>query len=234
MKKLFSLLLALCLILALAACNPANPADDPAAKSEGVMTYEEYLAAPLDSKVTVECYVQGHQSWWSDKITVYAQDPHGAYFLYELACSEADAAKLVPGTKIKVTGDKAVYSGEVEIMNGTFEFCEGTWIAETKDLTSLIGTADLEKHMNQKAAFKGLTVDSIEYRNGEPGDDIYLTLSKDGKPVNFCVEVYLTGTESDVYTTVGTLKVGDKVDVEAFVYWYEGPNPHITSISVAG
>ena len=232
MKKLFALLLAVCLVAVFAACGN-NPKFDPAAKSEGVMTHAEFLAADLDAKVTVECYVQGHQSWWSDKITVYAQDPDGGYFLYELACSEADAQKLVPGTKIKVTGDKAVYSGEVEIMNATFEFCEGTWVAETKDLTSLIGSADLEKHMNEKAAFKGLTVESISYKNDEPGDDIYLTLSKDGTNMDFCVEVYLTGTDSDVYKTVGTLKAGDKVDVEAFVYWYEGPNPHITAITPA-
>ena len=50
---------------------------------------------------------------------------------------------------------------------------------------------------------------------------------------DFCVEVYLTGTDSDVYTTVGELAEGDVVDVEGFVYWYEGANPHITAISVA-
>jgi hypothetical protein len=41
--------------------------------------------------------VQATQSWWDNKITVYAQDQDGAYFLYEMACSEEDAAKLVPG-----------------------------------------------------------------------------------------------------------------------------------------
>ena len=73
-------------------------------------------------------------------------------------------------------------------------------------------------------------MEAIAYKNDEPGDDIYLTLSKDGTSYNFCVEVYLTGTDSDVYTTVGTLNVGDTVDVECFLYWYEGMNPHITSI----
>ncbi len=47
------------------------------------------------------------------------------------------------------------------------------------------------------------------------------------------MEVYLTGTESDVYTTVGTLNVGDVVNVEGFLYWYEGVNTHITAISLA-
>ena len=28
------------------------------------------------------------------------------------------------------------------------------------------------------------------------------------------------------------LKVGDTVDLEGFLYWYEGVNPHITSVTV--
>ena len=34
------------------------------AKAGAVMSYEEYVAAELDSQVTVECYVQNTQSWW--------------------------------------------------------------------------------------------------------------------------------------------------------------------------
>ena len=77
-----------------------------------------------------------------------------------------------------------------------------------------------------------MTVEGISYKNDEPGDDIYLTLGYNGASYDFCVEVYLTGVESDVYTTVATLEEGDKVDVEGFLYWYEGVNPHITAITV--
>ena len=52
------------------------------------MTHEEYMAADMDSAVCVETYVQAHQSWWDGKITVYAQSEDGAYFLYNIACSE--------------------------------------------------------------------------------------------------------------------------------------------------
>ncbi len=228
MKKILSLVLVAVLALSLVACGKA---DDPAAKSEGVMTYAEYAAAAVDSEVVVECYVQGHQSWRDNKITVYAQDPDGAYFLYELACSEADAEKLVPGTKIKVTGYKGEWAGEVEIMDATFEFGEGTWVAEPMDATALLGTDDLIQHQNKLASFQGLTVENIAYKNDEPGDDIYVTLGLNGASYEFCVEVYLTGTDSEVYKTVGELAVGDTVDVEGFLYWYEGVNPHITSIT---
>ena len=116
-------------------------------------------------------------------------------------------------------------------MDGTFEVLEGNWVAKATDLTAKIADEEaLLKNQNKLVSFKALTVKAIEYKNGEPGDDIYLTLSKDGKDYNFCVERYLTDPESAVYTTVGTLVAGDVVDVEGFLYWYEGMNPHVTSI----
>ena len=237
------------LVLSLAACGaaetqepetqPTEPATEATEPTENtteptdevtVMTYEEFMAAELESKVTVETYVQAHQSWWDNKITVYAQSEDGAYFIYELACTEEDAAKLVPGTKIRVTGDKAEWGGEVEIMNATFEFVEGeAFEAEAIDATAMT-TEELQANMNKLATFKGLTVEKIEYKNGEPGDDIYVTVSKDGNSYDFCVERYLTGPETEVYQTVGTLAAGDTVDVTGFIYWYEGVNTHITGI----
>ena len=259
MKKLIAMLLALSMVLAFTACAKTETAPETtaapvettaAAETEApveteaateteaaaaVMTHEEYMAAELDSAVTIETYVQATQSWWDNKITVYCQSPDGAYFLYELACTEEDAAKLVPGTKILVNGFKGEWAGEVEVMDGTFEFVEDgdTFIAEALDVTELLGTDELIAHQNELVAFNGLTVESIEYKNGEPGDDIYVTLNYNGASYSFCVEVYLTGTDSDVYTTVGTLNVGDVVNVEGFLYWYEGVNTHITAISVA-
>ena len=232
MKKFIALLMAVMMVLALGACGNEKAGDDINAKSEGVMTYAEYDAAAMDAEVVIEAYVQATQSWWDNKITVYAQDGDGAYFLYELACAEADAAKLVPGTKIKVKGYKGEWAGEVEIMDGTFEFAGDTkYVAEPVDATAWLGTDELIKHQNQLAVFKGMTVEAIEYKNGEPGDDIYVTVSKDGNKYDFCVERYLTGPETEVYQAVGALAVGDKVDVTGFIYWYEGVNTHITGIS---
>ena len=111
------------------------------ATAEGVMSYADYAAAAIDDEVVIECYVQAHQSWWNDKVTVYAADQDGAYFLYEMACSQEDAAKLVPGAKIKVTGYKGEWAGEVEVMDATFEFVEGeAFVAEAKDLTAVLAT----------------------------------------------------------------------------------------------
>ncbi len=228
MKKFLALALVLVMALSIAACKGEA---DIHAKSEGVMTWAEYDAAAMDAEVVIEAFVQGHQSWWDNKLTVYAQDKDGAYFIYEMACTEEEANKLVPGTKIRVKGYKGAWAGEVEIMDGTLEILEGSWIAEPLDVTSLLGTEELIKHQNKVVSFKGMTVEAIEFKNGAPGDDIYVTVSKDGQSYSFCVEIYLTGEDTDVYKTVSGLQAGDVVDIEGFLYWYEGVNTHITAVS---
>ena len=214
-------------------------------KSEGVMTYEEYAAAALDTEVTVETYVQAKQSWWEDKATVYTQDKDGAYFLYEMACSEEDYAKLVPGTKIRVNGYKAEWAGEVEIIEATFEILEGSYIAEAEDMTAMLASEELVNHQNKFVAFKGMTVEASKDADGndvaflynwdgsgEDGNDLYFNVSLDGQTYTFTVESYLCDNTTDVYAAVKNLQIGDVVDMEGFLYWYEGVNPHITSLTV--
>jgi len=203
-------------------------------KSAGAVTYDTYMyGTAVDTEVTIEAYVQAHQSWYNNKITVYAADRDGGYFIYDMACSEADAAKLTPGTKIRVTGYKAIWHNEVELVDATFEFIEneGTFVAPAKDLTAFLEMVEIIQFQNQLGLFKGLTIKSIEYKNGTPGDDIYVTFTKDGTDYSFCVERYLTDPETEVYKAFETLAVGDVVDVEGFLYWYETINTHITKIT---
>ena len=234
MKKLTALLLALTLAFCFAGCGSANDTD---VKSEGVMTYDEYIAAELDAEVVIEAYV---------KATIYAQDKDGAYFIYDMPCSEEDYNKLTTGTKIKVTGYKAEWSGEIEIVDATFEIGEGNYVAKAKDVTSLLGTDELIQHQNEFVAFKGMTVEAAGqdengndvaflYKwngSGQDGDDLYFNVSLNGQTYSFTVESYLCDNTTDVYQAVKNLKVGDVIDMEGFLYWYEGPNPHITSVTV--
>lgn len=272
MKKLLSLLVAFGMVAALTAC--AGGADSTASDSTAsdstaseatetpaeetaetavagtVLTHEEYMAADVDTLVTIETYVQAKQSWWEDKATVYAQSEDGAYFLYDMACSEEDYEKLTPGTCIRVTGYKAEWSGEVEIMEGTFEFVEGadTFVAEPLDVTDLLGADELIDHQNELVSFKGLTVEPStvegsdeEYAflynwdgSGTDGDDLYFNASYNGETYTFTIESYLCDNTTDVYNAVKALEVGQTIDMEGFLYWYEGVNPHITSVTVAG
>ena len=257
MKKIIAIVLVLSVVFAFAACKGSSdpttteapesteaPVED--VKGEGVMTYAEFIAAELDSEVVIETYVQAKQGWWEDKATIYTQDKDGAYFLYNMPCSEADYALLVPGTKIKVTGYKSEWSGEVEIIDATYEIEEGSYIAEATDVTDLLGKDELADQMNKFVAFKGMTVESSTDADGneaaflyswdgsgEDGSDLYFKVSKDGESYTFTVESYLCGPGTDVYEAVKALTVGDVIDMEGFLYWYNGANPHITSVAAS-
>ena len=177
MKKLLAMVLTVSMTAAMVGCGQAAETTETAAESTAaetvestaaeetatesteestaaeeaageVLSYADYVAADLDSEVTIESYVQAKQSWWEDKATVYTQDKDGAYFLYDMACSEEDYEKLVPGVKIRVTGYKSEWSGEVELMDATFEFVEGAdeYIAPAVDVTDLLGTDELIDH----------------------------------------------------------------------------------------
>lgn len=242
-KSLLVVVLAAAMVM-LAACGKSDA--KAVEKSEGVMTYDEYMAAAVDTEVTVETYVQGVNSWWDGKITVYSADQDGAYFLYDMACAEEDAAKLVPGTKLKVTGFKSEWSGEVEIIDGTFEIEDtDTYVADVKDVTEFFGKDELASYMNQKFSVKGAVVEaSVDadgneadwlYNwdgSGEEGSDVYFNVNINGATYSFLVRSYLTGPDTDVYKAAKELKVGDTIDCEGFLYWYNGANPHITSITV--
>lgn len=236
MKKIVAVVLTLALSLTLAACGGDK-------KSEGVMTHAEYMAAAVDTEVVVEAYVQGHQSWWKDTVNVYAQDKDGGYYFYNLKCSEADAAKLVPGTKIKVTGYKAAWSGEIEVSDASFEFGNGKYVAKALDVTKMLGTAELESHMNEFVAFKGMKVEAQADGSAflynwdgsgshDSNSDLYFSVSYNGQTYSFTVESYLCDNTTDVYKAVENLKVGDVLDMEGFLYWYNGANPHITKVVV--
>lgn len=220
------------------------------AASGDVMSYEEYMAADMESPVTIQAYVQAKQAWYAEQetATVYLQDQDGGYFAYDMACSEEDYGKLTEGTCIQVTGYKSEWSGEVEIIDGSFTFVDDadSFVAEPVDVTEMLGTDELETYQNQKVSFTGLTVEASTDANGNEaaflynydgsgsdGDDLYFNVSYNGQTYTFTVESYLCDNTTEVYKAVTNLQVGQTIDAEGFLYWYEGANPHITSVTVA-
>ena len=220
--------------------------------ADGVMSHDEYVAADLDSEVTVETYVQAKQGWWEKDgvggvATFYTQAQDGAYFLYDMPCSKEDYDKMTPGKKIKVTGYKAAWEGEVEIIDAKYEIIDDEeFIAAPLDVTALLGNDSIIDHQNEFVSFKGMTVEAktdasgneaaflYSYDgSGEDGSDLYFDVSLNGAKYTFTVESYLTGAGTDVYEAVKALKVGDVIDMEGFLYWYNGANPHITSVTKA-
>ena len=214
------------------------------AESAPVMSYDEYMAAEVDDAVTIQAYVQAKQSYYAEQgtATVYLQDQDGGYFAYDMACTQEDYDAMVEGTE---------WSGEIEIMDGQLDeiIADDTFVAEAFDATSLLGTEELEEHQNEKVSFTGLTVAPSKDANGNEtaflynydgsgtqGDDVYfnVTVGDSEEVYSFLVESYLCDSSTEVYKAVEALEVGQTIDCEGFLYWYEGANPHITSLTVTG
>ena len=216
-----------------------------------VMSYDEYMAAATDEAVAIEAYVQAKQSYYAEQgtATVYLQDQDGGYFAYDMACTQEDYDAMTEGTKIQVSGYKAEWSGEIEIMDGKLDeiLTDDTYVAEPVDMTELLGTDELEAHQNEKVSFTGLTVEpstdaegnevAFLYNydgSGTDGDDLYFNVGYNGATYSFVIESYLCDNTTEVYNAVKNLEVGQTIDCEGFLYWYEGANPHITSVTVTG
>lgn len=247
MKKI----LALVLMLALSVCAFSSTAEEPAP-----MTREQFDQAEIEDEVCVEAYVQASQSWWEGTMTLYLQNQEGGYYAYKVQMEEDEAAKLVPGTKVRITGYKVRWpevDGEVEIYDARFEILDDEpWLAEAADVTMLMGTDALMDHMNEKIAVKGAEVaasypkdatgqedKSTAYpflytKDGgrEANSDLTFNVKVNGQEFTFYVESDLCGSETEVYKAVEALQIGDVIECEGFLYWYYGANPHITSVTV--
>lgn len=227
--------------------TPNTGMADPAAKSKDVMTYEEYVDAPLDAAVTLEAYVQGKQAWHDDKASLYASDSAGAYFIYKAALSEDLYNEMTEGTKIKVTGHKTEWSGEVGVAEGAkIEVIKNAalWIEPALNITDDLGNEEkLIQYQNIRIQLTGMTAEPAQTGSdavcwysrdgsGEEGDDLFFYASKDGTTIPFTVVSSLCGKDTDVYKAVQKLKAGEQIDLEGFLYWNNGPNPHVTRISI--
>ena len=117
---------------------------------------------------------------------------------------------------------------------------QNDYIAEANALRQEID--EISEHMNQLFSLKGATVldkgDGAAFffnwdNSGEDGNcDLYFDVEVNGETYTFVVRRYLTAPGGEVYEAVKNLQVGDTVEITGFLYWYEGPQPHITSITV--
>lgn len=230
-------------VTTLTACDNGNQTEE-----DKVMTYSEFMAAEVGDDVLIEGFVAAKQSWWDNKATIYLVDEVGTgYFVYNASCTEEEYNTYTVGTYVSVKGVKGLYAEEHEVAEGgvvTVKETTKTMPTTAYDITSIIGNSDaLEAHQNcyftatltvkdydgNGAAFafavSGATKDN-------PSGDLYFTLTDGTNDLACCVESYLTGTSTTVYQTVMNLEVGKTVTVIGYLYWWNGANPHITSISV--
>lgn len=208
------------------------------------MTYAEYVAAEVDDAVCVIANVQSaaYNAEYGN-VTLFLADEDGAYYVYRATCDDALAAQLTVGAAVKVTGFKSEWSGEVEIVEAVVTPVDGDeYVATATDVTSILAEAELAEKMNQLVAVNGATVvayneagDAFSYSwdgSGAAGsnNDLYFSVEVDGNTYTFTVESDENAEGTEVYTAVTELQVGDVIDLEGFLYWYEGAQLHVSAV----
>ena len=156
------------------------------------------------------------------------------------------------GEMLVITGPNGGGKSTIaKLLMGIEKADEGEILLDGQDLSHMNvdgrANAGIGYAFQQPPSFKGMTVEAIgkddqgndaaffyrDNNSGQEGDDLYFNVSLNGKTYTFTVESYLCDKDTDVYKAVKNLKIGDKIDMEGFLYWYNGVNPHITSVKAS-
>ena len=147
-----------------------------------------------------------------DSSNIYVQDATGAICV-RMAEKPTD---LALGDTIIGTGSKDVYNGLPQLGSSTYEKSEGCELSAKEITLNALSTDDICAYVK----LSGLTVTEVFDNNGQYANP-NIKLS-DGE------------NEIELYkAVVGNIKVGDVIDMEGYLYWYEGVQPHIVTITVA-
>lgn len=237
MKKIFAIVLAMVMVVAFAACGKKDV--DPNAKDDGVLDHAAYIAAKDGEEVTIEGFItEKTYAQAYGNVNFFIQDGDGAYFVYRMPCTDEDNAKLELGKKVKVTGIRTAWSGMNELKEGTasYELLDESYTFENTDVTSLLASADLIDYQGMKVVVKGASVKNAALYNwdgsGEPGSDLYLDIRVEGNDYTFVVESDLCDKDSETYKAVEGLQAGQTIDIEGYMYWYNGPQMWIKAVTV--
>ncbi|MBR6427483.1 MAG: hypothetical protein IKS28_06630 [Clostridia bacterium] len=212
-----------------------------------VLSHSEFYALEDGTEnVTIEAYIQAkaYSSQYGN-VALFLADDDGGYYVYRMPCTDEDDAKLVIGQKVRITGTKTSWSGLTEFAEKTakYEILEGTKVYDAVDITN---ETELEKYMAMKVCVKDAEIvastidgDETEYAflyqwngAGEEGDDIYFDVKIGENTYTFVVETDLADKDSAAYKAIQGIKIGDKLDLEGFLYWYKGAQLQVTSVTV--
>ena len=250
MKRIIIIISVLIISMSLMGCEKKAPdsfssAVDVEIDESKVMSYEEYITADLETLVTIDTYLQAKQELINGRTSLYTQDEEGAYFIYNMKCTKDEYEKLQEGQRIIVAGFKNSWSGEVEIWNAKIQLADGTFIAEPLEVNNLLDDEDIIEYQNQKIKITEMVIEPSKDASGnerafiygwdgsgKEGDDIYFNASIYGHTFSFTVETALCNEDSEVYKKAQELEIGDVVNMEGFLYWFEGVNPHLTGIEI--
>lgn len=221
----------------------------------GIMTYQMFMEAESGDFVRIQGYISNRQSFYNGAATVYlTESKKEGYFIYNMPMTEEEYnTKYTVGTYIEIKATKTIFSGEHEIMGeniADLKVVENSYsmdqiAVDVSDDVSAAATSKVQNaYFTASLKIKAYTTTDLNatvaesgaygYKGDTPNDDLYFILEdKNGNELSCCVEVYLTGTTTNVYQMVlsNDFVVGAYVKVTGYMYFYDNkPNPHITSI----
>ena len=159
-------------------------------------------------------------------------------------------ADLQPGAFIQVSGFKGIWSGEIEVTDAEgfimpYGYAVDSYLAKPVNVLHIPNVEAAEAYMNKLIGANGAKIVASEDADGnevpflyehngsgQEGDDIYFKVELYGATYTLTVETDEFPAGSEVYETAKTLQIGDVIDLEGFLYWYEGPQPHVSKITV--
>ena len=202
-----------------------------------VMTYPEYLAAPLDTWVVVETYALASLDVEDGKTCVYCQDPEGAYYVYNAECTEALSYDLYPGAPIRIEGYKGEWAGSDHIYNALITPLSGeSYSASPSDIADFWSSDSLIRLQNRLVVLDDVTVTNLFFDSSLPQSqrDITIGLKYNGDLGDAQILRRLVGPDSELHQLAMTLKPGDQVTVIGYLNWYSGPNIHVVYLKKTG
>ena len=245
MKKFLGIMMALFACLSLGSCNKEEAKED-----EGIMSYTEFMAAESGENVVIRGFIAAKQGFWNNSVSCYlTTDKAGeGYFVFGLPCTENENnSTYAIGNYIEIKATKTIYAGEHEIMGKDIIDVKQVETTKKQATTAIDLNDKLDTLFDYQNSYFTVTmnVKSVSYKGDKGTDDIYLTLTKDDKDLNCCIETNLTAVSADVYMLAMSLeeKIGASVTVKGYLYWWSdsedsdvvkanGANPHITEIVV--
>ena len=209
-----------------------------------LIDYSGFMSAEFGTEVVVKTFIQAKTKWYEEGYTsIYAMNENCGYYIYKVQCTKEQYDNLDIGECIIVKGNKQQWSGLIEITEATIYEIDSSYrfVAKAGTLMPYEFEGYSRDYINQLIALHELKVlsfsedEDVAFRykyngTGERGDDIYFKVQVGNSEYIFVVAAELCDENSEVYKMAESLKVGDIIDIEGFVYWYHGPQPHVTKI----
>lgn len=174
----------------------------------------------------------------SASIYLLDESLEGAYYCYSVKMSVDFYNGLKIGSPVTVSATSTVYSGLIETKQSGSIIANKDLAAKTeaemlaaKDISDIFITADTKKITYAQSSYVKLTHMKVTKISGVKLDSTsithsFITLERNGETVSVALNKNLMALDSqtakDLDAEVKKLKVGDYVDVEGLVGWYNG------------